>query len=584
MEKIININMAGRVIAIEDNAYTSLKSYLESLSNYFAEEEGRDEIINDIESRIAELMAIKIAKGSVAITTADITEITGSMGSVADFAAAEDEPVGSNVPPTNAYRTSRPKSRRFHRDSNDKILGGVCSGLAAYLNVDPALVRIVFAILLFGGGAGFVLYIALWIFVPSEPLEGFQGRRLFRDSDDKWLGGVCSGIAAYFDREPWIFRLLFAAPFLMSMLSGTFGFFLGTSLFFGSFTGSFILIYIVLWVVLPIATTDFDRMEMRGEKVDLNSIRNNVKADIRDKAKAFGNEVSESATRLKGEARQFVENRGRVFVREARDAARPLASRGGHIIGTIIKAFFTFIGICIAFSLFIVLIAYCFGGVSSLFNEFILRTPAQRTLGWATVFLFFGVPLLALVTALVRRMLRIRTKGRYVALGYSVLWLAGWCCLVVLLSTVGQEFRHREIVRESEQVLQPAGDRLILAAPDQEIYYSNSLALLHGNIGGWDVQDGVMSTANVRIVPELSPDSLYHVQLFHAALGRNAAEAVARAEHFSYSVHRMSDSVLALSSGFTITRQDGYRGQQVIVRIQIPAGKKFGLTKVSRIS
>jgi site-specific recombinase XerD len=66
MKKIININLSGRVIPIEDAAYDSLQRYIESLRRYFANEEGRDEIINDIESRIAELMNDKVKKGAAA--------------------------------------------------------------------------------------------------------------------------------------------------------------------------------------------------------------------------------------------------------------------------------------------------------------------------------------------------------------------------------------------------------------------------------------------------------------------------------------------------------------------------------------
>jgi ABC-type enterochelin transport system substrate-binding protein len=75
MKKIININLSGRVIPIEDAAYENLQEYIESLRKYFAKEEGRDEIINDIESRIAELMNEKIRKGSDAVTEADVKEI-----------------------------------------------------------------------------------------------------------------------------------------------------------------------------------------------------------------------------------------------------------------------------------------------------------------------------------------------------------------------------------------------------------------------------------------------------------------------------------------------------------------------------
>src|SRR6478609_24008 len=95
MKKIININLSGRVIPIEDSAYEKLQVYIESLRRYFAHEDGRDEIINDIESRIAELMSEKTRRGSDAITDADIEEIIGSMGRVEDFEAVEEEAASS---------------------------------------------------------------------------------------------------------------------------------------------------------------------------------------------------------------------------------------------------------------------------------------------------------------------------------------------------------------------------------------------------------------------------------------------------------------------------------------------------------
>src|SRR6476619_123524 len=134
MKKIININLSGRVIPIEDSAYESLQRYIESLRRYFANEEGRDEIINDIESRIAELMNDTIKKGASAITDADIEAIKNSMGRVEDFerADAEEKAAASSASSTSSgsyqketTQTKRAKGR-LYRDSSDKFLGGVC--------------------------------------------------------------------------------------------------------------------------------------------------------------------------------------------------------------------------------------------------------------------------------------------------------------------------------------------------------------------------------------------------------------------------------------------------------------------------
>ncbi len=573
MEKIININLGGRVIAIEDAAYSSLKAYFESLDRYFAGEEGREEIINDIESRVAELMEDKIKRGSSAITEADVQEIIGSMGRVEDFAAEEES---THASAGAASSTTRPHgSKRFYRDSNDKIAGGVCSGLANYLNVDPALVRVLFAILTLGGwGTGLILYIILWIFVPAQPQEGYKGKRLFRSEDDKWFGGVASGLAAYFDKEPWVFRLIFAAPVILSMLSeGSWFLFGHGSLFFGSFTGTFVLIYIVLWVVLPIARSQFEKMEMRGEKVDLNSIRQNVAAnmgDIKNRVQDWSGEVSQSAS-------QFMKTRGRDFGREVASTARSAASRGGSIIGTIFKAFFLFIGIMIAFSLFMALIGYSFGGFADLANGFVLQTTQMRVLGWFTVILLLGVPLVSLVTFMVRRAMRIRGGSRYLTMGFVLLWIAGFVCAAFLAPQIVSAFRHQEQISDELAIMQPQGGRLILTVPGQEIEYSDSLPWLHGDIRGWDVSGDTMRSASVGIVTTKSPDSLYHVFITRYSRGRNAADAKARASQIVYTAHNVfgADSMLALDNGYIITKSQGFRGQDVDIEVQVPAGKKI---------
>ena len=171
MKKIININLSGRVIPIEDSAYEKLQAYIESLRRYFAHEEGRDEIINDIEARLAELMSEKIRLGSGAITDADVSEMIASMGTIEDFEAADKETGESSSSKSNSNQTytnyNKPRGR-LYRDNNDKFIGGVCSGIASYFNIDPVVVRLLFAILAFATGLGFLAYIILWIVVPDK--------------------------------------------------------------------------------------------------------------------------------------------------------------------------------------------------------------------------------------------------------------------------------------------------------------------------------------------------------------------------------------------------------------------------------
>jgi len=286
MKKVININFQGRVIPIEESAYDVLKQYVESLRRFFANEEGRDEIINDIEGRIAELFGETLKKGSTCITDEDVNKIIASMGRPEDF-EGEESKVQSQLGGSEQQQSTNQRTQyeevprgRLYRDQNDKILGGVCSGLASYLRVDPTIVRLVFALITFGAGTGILLYILLWIILPSKSLEHItSSKRLYRNPEEKVIAGVASGIATYFDIAIWIPRLIFAMPLVIGIITNIFrsafwfDFDPFPSFVFGSFGGTLFVTYAILWAVIPEAKSASEKLEMRGEKVDLNTIK-----------------------------------------------------------------------------------------------------------------------------------------------------------------------------------------------------------------------------------------------------------------------------------------------------------------------
>ncbi len=237
MNKILHINISGQIIAIQAPAYEVLQAYLASLRQHFAAEEGCEEIINDIEGRIAEMLSEKIRGGLPAIDIEAVTAVANTMGHPADFArdageaneqyrGVHDRQAAGHAAAGGAgaaasgesYGTeTSPPPKRLYRDSKDRWLGGVCSGIANYLNIDTTLVRFLFAVVSFGGfGLGFLIYLALWILLPEKELEGATSSRLFRNPDDKILGGVCSGIAAYLGKEPKLVRWVFSAPLIIN--------------------------------------------------------------------------------------------------------------------------------------------------------------------------------------------------------------------------------------------------------------------------------------------------------------------------------------------------------------------------------
>jgi len=591
MKKIININLSGRVIPIEDSAYESLQRYIESLRRYFANEDGRDEIINDIESRIAELMNDKIKKGAASITDADIDEIIHSMGRVEDFEAADRASAQEQASASASYtqqsstQTKRVKGR-LYRDGSDKLLGGVCSGLANYMNVDPAIVRFLFAIVTFGGfGLGILIYILLWIILPVRNLDTYVGKRLFRNPDDKVIAGVAGGLAAYFNRSSSLIRLIFAAPIILNIMFGIFnGVFFAfhrdifPNLFIGSFTGTFILTYIILWIVLPEASSPFEKMEMRGEKVDVNRIRQNVKDEMENfktKAQVWGEEVKTTAQHYGEKVKEFATTRSKTFAQEISETSRPVGRGIGHIIGVLFKAFFIFIGACIALSLFAALMVIIFGGVAWWpVNNFLWTSNFQKGMAWGTVILFLAVPLIGFMVWLIRRIVRVRSRNNYLGWIFGGLWTIGLLCAITFAASIAKDLRVYERVTTEIPMTQPVNGRMIIKVNEPEIHPTEHIWWLHTGDTGFDITEDSMRYNNIKVRVVKSDDSNYHVKTFRYSAGRSVSDAQHRAEQIHFNIG-VVDSTINLGSGLSIDRSSKFRGQGVIVEIHVPVGRKI---------
>jgi len=183
MQRILQINVAGRVLPIEEDAYNLLKDYITTLERQFSGDEGK-EIIEDIENRIAELFAIRLQSGSPAIDHADVKKVIDTLGTASDLhdgpAAQGPQSQGQNRQQYSGYNNSyntgqqrgpgRPYTNtreRLLRDPYDKVLGGVCSGISHYFDVDPVLIRLAMVVLFLTFGIGFIAYIIAWAVIPA---------------------------------------------------------------------------------------------------------------------------------------------------------------------------------------------------------------------------------------------------------------------------------------------------------------------------------------------------------------------------------------------------------------------------------
>ena len=455
------------------------------------------------------------------------------------------------------------------------------------MNVDPTVVRLLFAIITFGGfGLGFLLYILLWIILPSSRVESYAGKRFFRNPDDQILGGVCGGLAAYFNKSASTIRLIFAAPLLLniviSVLNGIFNAadldFGVVDIAFGSLTSTFIIAYIVLWIVLPLARTPYDKMEMRGERIDVNRIKQNVQegmGDFKTRAKDWGEEVKSAAQRMSDRAQQFSRTQGADFASDFRQAARPVGSGLGHAIGVLFKAFFLFIAGVIAFALFVAVLVFTFGGLMPPINTFLIDGVWQKTFMWGTIVLFLAVPLIGIITWIIRRVMNVRSQNSYLGWIFGGLWTLGWLSMALFVSSLVKDFRRTEQVETEINLGRPAMNKIVVKVPDAPILYSGNIGWLDMDGGeGWDITDDSLKLSNVRVTVEKSDDSLYHVTLRRMSDGSSRAIALQRAEKISYSV-TSADSVLSLASGFGLGKGDKYRDQKVMVEIKIPVGKQI---------
>ena len=176
MKKAMQISLGGMYFHIDEDAYSLLQEYTNSLRDYFSKEgDSGKEIIDDIEQRMAELLNERISEKKQVINIDDINQAIKTLGKIEDF---EFEKPANGAESENEYQSfGRKSSRRLYRDPDNSILGGVCSGLAAYFNVDPWVVRVIFIIMLFINviippffslfGFGVLLYIILWIVIPK---------------------------------------------------------------------------------------------------------------------------------------------------------------------------------------------------------------------------------------------------------------------------------------------------------------------------------------------------------------------------------------------------------------------------------
>jgi phage shock protein PspC (stress-responsive transcriptional regulator) len=553
MKKNISINISGIIFHIEEDGYKKLKKYLESINKYFSSFDDSGEIIADIESRIAEIFLSKLNEGKQVITAEDVESLVATMGSIKDFQAIEEpETVGTTEEqPGSEEKKEEQKSekkahaqpKKLYRDNKRKLLGGVCSGIAHYLTIDPLWVRLLFIILaadiFFSHSLGvlvLIAYIILWIILPiSEFLEeDTKIKKMYRNPEDRVLGGVASGIAAYFGADVTVIRLLFVL-----------------SIFVG---GAGLIAYLILWIILPEARSITDKVQMTGEPVTLENIESNIKKSL----KVEEGEAEEESTITKIVLFPF--RLLAMIIKGLGKLLGPLLQFLIEAARIILGLILVLTGISFIFALIVsmgvVLGLVTGGGGYMSWWDFPYEIISEAFPTWAVIMAFVASFIPALVITLLGLSIIAKTKVVNATVGWTMFafWLISLVTLSFTVPKIIYDFRAEGDYEQTEVFsIQAQSIHLELAETGMDDYEST-----HLDIKGYDGED-------IRLVKEFR------------AFGSSRRDAIENAQMITYNVV-VEDSILLFDSNVEFKPDAKFRFQELDMTLYVPYGQEFTIS------
>ena len=608
MKRTININFQGQLVTIEETAYHLLNKYIQSLKDYFKHEADGSEIVNDIENRIAELFGNRLKHGIPCITDEDVTSIINTIGRPEEFDMEYEESENTiNQGQYETYPNSQmppPPSieprKSLYRNTSDSIIGGVCSGLGNYLKVDPVFIRLLFVLLF---SLLFWVYIILWIVLPAKNLVSNVSKRLYRNPNDSFIGGVCGGLATYFKIDTWIPRVIFLLPLIFNVLGIARIPFLAFSNIFRNFDWSwninvnlsFVGIYIVLWIIMPKAVSIKQKLEMMGEDEYLKSIRATVSgsvAQVKSRTESDNLETNTNSNQISySEENPQIETSNNDNLHNNmpppppvnhnyRDTTQHSYERSGCLNALVVLLKVVFFGIAgaVAASLMISLFALIFTGTHFIpLESLFVNRGYEHTLLWLTIILSLVVPILGVIIWIVRRIMK--TKSRPI-IGYTVagLWLVGIIAGLTLSYRITKKF-STERIEETDFVLeQPSSNNFYVEMSKHPFEYyrlTNNFfnKFEFDEFPLYDENEEHLLFNSIQIKNKQSKDSIFYIKTTFKTMGENNKAAMLNIKGFDFRIQQ-NDSILYIPQFFTVPKSHGYRKQSIIVEIYTPSNVK----------
>lgn len=484
MNKILHINMGGYPFSIDEDAHAYLEQYLDTISRHFQGADGQEEIMSDIENRMAELLQERLITRKI-LSVDDIRAVISIMGRPEDFGA---EPLDTSGYDTGGYQKDT-------TDSKSSIK---------------------------------------------------TGKRLYRNPDDKVVSGVCSGIAAYFGiKDPIWIRLAFA---LLAIGGG----------------GSSIPVYFVLMFLMPVARTAKEKLEMRGEPINVENLAKTVESEIKtfsNQFKGFGKKNEQEGTG------QDTNHAFRESIQEGVSFLSRTLRALGETLGQILRpVLLAFGGILVV--VFIALWTAAILGFFKFKPLLLMLLPGSSMLSILAVmniFFILGTIIAGIVILVMRLFFRIRVARTWTA-GLWIFWAINLVSLGVIVSSAVRHFDTRAVLTEELYKGKPAGQTLHLKsinAPEK---------------GTFPIRLGDLAVRNKEVIIERmpleigkSPDDQFLMVLNRQSQGADEQEASSNARDVNWAFSSTGDT-LSLADYFRIDTDRKLRAQKLTLKLLIPEG------------
>ena len=474
MDKTYNISLGGFAFMIDEVAYNSLKRYLSDIKVSLRNSPGVDEIIYDVEYRMAELLRQKMM-GREVVNPSDVVFLVETMGQPEDFYNEE------------------------------------------FLDDEPS-----------DGSGG-----------RNYTKSGIGVKKLFRDPDDKMLGGVCSGIAHYIGVDAvWVRLFLVLMPFL-------------DFIFLGISTGMLIFTYIILWLIIPLAKTTSDKLQMRGEPVNVDSIKDffgNSPENIRENVKDFGND-----------ARRVAQNSGNAI---------------GDVIKIIVKimaAIFIFFLLMTALILLIACMVAIFGiGIAGIslnsYLPYLFEGSWEQIVAYISLAMVMIIPAVILILIAVRLISSRYKVPKFIAYTLPILWLLGVLGILAVSVFTIRDFQRTSSITETVNIPTNANTIIVQREDDYDDFDFDDI---------FQIKEGEFAVpVDDDLTLKKSTTGHAYIELKITGKGRTEAKASNNLKGASYN-YAVEDSLIRLDNFLFLKEGQRWRKQDVKTTLYLPEGKNI---------